>query len=72
MVGCKGAGGAAGDGGWLARLRGEGRGGWDVEGHNWACSGGPAVAGHEVRGAAVGWYLPVLVVGEEQMEGLKR
>ena len=26
-----------------------------------------AVTGHGLRGAVVGWYLPVLVVGEEQM-----
>ena len=32
------------------------------------CSGGPAVTGHGLRGAVVGWYLPVLVVDEEQMK----
>ena len=31
-------------------------------------SRGPAEAGHGLRGAAVGWYLPVLVVDEEQMK----
>ena len=60
---------AAGDhGDWLARLRGEGREGWSVEDHSWACSGGPVVAGHGMRGAVVGWYLPVLVVDEEQLK----
>jgi len=58
---------AAGNGGWLARLRGKGREGWSVEGHNWACSEGPAATGHGLRGAVVGWYLPMLVVDEEQM-----
>ena len=53
---------AAGDAGWLARLRGRGREGWSVEDHSWVCSGGPAVTGHGLRGAVVGWYLPVLVV----------
>ena len=58
---------AAGDADWLARLRGRGREGWSVEDHSWACSEGPAVSGHGLRGAVVGWYLPVLVVDEKQM-----
>ena len=37
---------AAGNGGWLAKLRGKGREGWSVEGHNWACSEGPTMTGH--------------------------
>ena len=51
----------AGDADWLARLR------VSVEDHNWACSDGPAVTGHGLRGAVVGWYLSVLVVDEKQM-----
>ena len=58
---------AAGDAGWLARLRGRGREGWSVEDHSWVCSGGPAVSGHGQRGAVVGWYLPVMVLDEKQM-----
>ena len=38
-----------------------------MEDHSWVCSEGPAVTRHGLRGAVVGWYLPVLVVGEEQM-----
>ena len=38
-----------------------------MEDHSWVCSGGPAVTGHGLRGAVVGWYLPVLVVDEKQM-----
>ena len=60
---------AAGNADWLARLRGKGREGWSVEGHSWAGSGSPAVPGHGLRGAVVGWYLPVLVVDEEQNDG---
>ena len=56
---------AAGDGDWLARLRGKGREGWSVEGHSWACNEGPTVSGHVTRGAVVGWYLPVLVADEK-------
>ena len=59
---------AAGDAGWLARLRGRAREGWSVEDHSWVCSGGPAVTGHGLRGAVVGWYLPVLVVAEKKMK----
>ena len=59
---------AAGDADWLARLRGRAREGWSVEDHSWVCSGGPAVTGHGLRGAVVGWYLPVLVVVEKQMK----
>ena len=59
---------AAGNADWLARLRGKAREGWSVEGHNWECSGSPAATGHGLRGAVVGWYLPVLVVDEEQMK----
>ena len=58
---------AAGDAGWLARLKGRGREGWSVEDHSWVCSGGSAVSGHGLRGAVVGWYLPVMVVDEEQL-----
>ena len=58
---------AAGIADWLARLRGEGREGWSVEGHRWTGSGSPAATGHGLRGAVVGWYLPVLVVDEKQM-----
>ena len=39
-----------------------------MEDHSWVCSGGPAVTGHGLRGAVVGWYLPVLVVDERQMK----
>jgi hypothetical protein len=59
---------AVGNAVWLARLRGKAREGWSVEGHNWECSGSPAATGHGMRGAVVGWYLPVLVVDEEQMK----
>jgi hypothetical protein len=58
---------AAGDGGWLARLRGRGREGWSVEDRSWVRSGGQAVSGHGQRGAVVGWYLPVLVIDEKLM-----
>ena len=54
-------------GGWLARLRGKGRGGWSVEEHSWVCSEGPVGAGHGLRGAVAGWYLPVLVVDEKRL-----
>jgi hypothetical protein len=57
----------AGDADWLARLRGRGREGWSVEDHSWVCNESPAVTGHGLRGAVVGWYLPVLVVNEKQM-----
>ena len=60
---------AAGDAHWLARLRGRGKEGWSVEEHRWtgtAGGGSPAVSGHGLRGAVVGWYLPVLVVDEEK------
>ena len=57
----------AGDADWLARLRGRGREGWGVEDHRWVCNESPAVTGHGLRGAVVGWYLPVLVVDEKQM-----
>ena len=59
---------AAGDADWLARLRGRAREGWSVEDHSWVCSGGPAVTGHGLRGAVVGWYLPVMVVDEEKLK----
>ena len=59
---------AAGDADWLARLRGSGREGWSVEDHNWVCSEDPAVTGHGLRGAVVGWYLPVLVVDGEEVK----
>ena len=39
-----------------------------VEEHSWVCSGGPTVTGHGLRGAVVGWYLPVLVVDERKMK----
>jgi hypothetical protein len=52
----------------LARLRDKAREGWSVEGHNWECSGSPAATWHGLRGAVVWWYLPVLVVDEEQMK----
>ena len=55
-----------------ARLRGpEGEGRLECGGpqlDSWVSSGGPAVTGHGLRGAVVGWYLPVLVVDEEQMK----
>ena len=63
---------AAGDADWLARLRGRAREGWGVEDHSWVCSGGPAVTGHGLRGAVVGWYLPVLVVDERADEEGRR
>ena len=53
---------AAGDAGWLARLRGRGREGWSVEDHSWVCSGSSAVSGHGLRGAVVGWYLPFVQI----------
>ena len=56
---------AAGNADWLARLRGKAREGWSVKGHNCECSDSPA-AGHGLRGAVLGWYLPVLVVIEGQ------
>jgi hypothetical protein len=61
---------AAGDADWLARLRGRGGEGWSVEDHSWVCSEGPAVTGHGLRGAVMGWYLPapVLVVDEEKVK----
>ena len=39
-----------------------------MEDHSWVCSEGPAVTRHGLRGAVVGWYLPVLVVDERQMK----
>ena len=57
-----------GDAKWLARLRGKGREGWSVEDHSWVCSEGPAVTGHGLRGAVVGWYLSVLVLDERQLK----
>ena len=59
---------AAGNADWLARLRGKGKEGWSVEERRWTGSGSPAVAGHGLRGVVVGWYLPVLVVDEEEMK----
>ena len=58
----------AGDADWLARLRGKGREGWSVEDHSWVCSEGPTMTGHGLRGAVVGWYLPLLVVDERQLK----
>ena len=52
---------AAGNDGWLARLRGKGREGWGVEGHSWTDSGSPTTTRHGLRGAVVEWYLPMLV-----------
>ena len=57
----------AGDTDWLARLKGRGRGDWSVKSHGWVCSEGPKETGHGLGGAVVGWYLPVLVVAEEQL-----
>ena len=34
----------------------------------WRPSSDTAVTGHGLRGAVVGWYLPVLVVDEKQMK----
>ena len=53
----------------MARLRGKGREGWSVEEHSWVCNESPTVPGHGLRGAVVGWYLPVrmLVVDEKRM-----
>ena len=59
---------AAGDADWFARLRWKGKGGGSVQDHNCVCSGGLAVTGRGLRGAAVGWYLPVLVADEGQMK----
>ena len=59
---------ASGRADWLARLRGKGREGWSVENHSWTDNGSPAAPGHGLRGAVVGWYLPVLVVNEEKMK----
>ena len=39
-----------------------------MEDHSWVCSEDSAVAGHGLRGAVVGWYLPVLVVDEVKMK----
>ena len=55
---------AAGNVDWLARLRRNSTEDLSVEDHNWACSGSPTVPEHGLRGAVVGWYLPVLVVDE--------
>ena len=44
----------AGDGDWLARLRGKSREGWSVEEHCWVGSACPAIPGHGLRGAVVG------------------
>ena len=49
-------------------LRGKEREGWSVQDHSWVYSEGPVVTGHGLRGAVVGWYLPVLVVDERQMK----
>ena len=59
--------GVAADGDWMARLRGRNREGWSVEEHNWVGSECPAVPGHGLRGAVIGWYLPVQVVDEEKL-----
>ena len=59
---------AAGDAGWLARLKGREKEGWSVEDHSWVCSGSSTVSGHGLRGAVVGSYLPVLVVNEEKLK----
>ena len=62
----------AGDGDWLARLRGRSKEGWSVEEHSWVCicSEGPAVTGHGLRGAVVGWYLPMQVIDRVHRAGL--
>ena len=39
-----------------------------MEDHSWVCNEGPTVTGHGLRGAVVGWYLPVLVVDEEKVK----
>ena len=52
----------ASNGDWMARLRGRSKGGWSVEEHNSVCNEGPTVTGHGLRGAVVGWCLPVQVV----------
>ena len=49
---------------WRARLRMKGREGWSVGNHSWKGNGSPAAPGHGLRGAVVGWYLPVLVMNE--------
>ena len=59
---------AAGNAGWLGRLRGKAKEGWSVEERRWTDNGSPAVAGHGLRGAVVGWYLPVVVVDGEELE----
>ena len=41
-----------------------------MEGQSWTGNGIPTVPGHGLRGAVVGWYLPVLVVTEEQMKSV--
>ena len=38
-----------------------------MEDHSWVRNESSAVTGHGLRGAVVGWYLPVLVVDEKQM-----
>ena len=40
-----------------------------MEEHSWACSESSAVTGHGLRGAVVGWYLPIAmqVVDEGKM-----
>ena len=59
---------AAGNADWPGRLRGKAREGWNVEECRWSDNGSPAVSGHGLRGAVVGWYLPVMVVDEEEMK----
>ena len=59
---------AAGNADWLGRLRGKAKEGWSVEERRWPDNGSPAVAGHGLRGAVVGWYLPVMVVDEEELK----
>ena len=56
-----------GDGDGLARMRGRSREGWSVEEHSWVGSECPAVPGHGLRGAMVGWYLPMQVVDEKKL-----
>ena len=51
--------------GWEGRA---GKGGvWGGTTNSWACSESSAITGHVVGRAAVGWYLPVLVVDVERL-----
>ena len=57
---------AAGSADWQSRLRGKTKEGWNTEQVRW--EGGKEAAeaaGQSIRGAVVGWYLPVQIVEEK-------